>query len=215
MQYFRKSAAKTSQGEGRSSDRLLLDVQSTLLSYPGPALIVDSRLTTLSMNKAGEALSRFLSLGDEDPDAKSFRDAVKEATILDMPTETQIELIDASPEQIRRFYDVSLMPCMSSAKMGNDVLVLARETTVDKSMMAALMRSRELYRDLLKCSSDFAWETDAEGCFEFISERGAVGYTAAELNHKPSEELLDRSLCDFDADWTPFLATFPIASVEA
>lgn len=198
----------------QSVDRLMLDVQATLLSYPGPALIVDSRLMTLSMNRAGEVLSRLLSLGDEDDGARVFRDAVKEATILDMPTETQIELVDVSPEQVRRFYDVSLLPCASSTSVGNDVLVLARETTVDRSMMAALIRSRELYRDLLKCSSDFAWETDAEGRFKFISERGAVGYTSSELNHKLSEELMDRSLCDFDADWTPFSVTFPISNVE-
>lgn len=214
MQFFRKSVALSSQRAAPGSDRLLLDVQATLLSYPGPALIVDSRLMTLSMNRAGEPLSRLLSLGDEDSGARVLRDAVKEATILDMPTETQIELVDVSPEQVRRFYDVSLLPCASSTSLGNDVLVLARETTVDRSMMAALIRSRELYRDLLKCSSDFAWETDAEGRFEFISERGAIGYTSSELNHKLSEELMDRSLCDFDADWTPFSVTFPISNVE-
>lgn len=203
-----------SEGEGARLERALLDVQATLLSYPGPALVVDSRLETLSMNRSGEILSRLLNQGDDNPGAKAFRDAVREATILDMPTETQVELVDPAPEHVRRFYDVSLLPCVSAAAMGNDVLVLARETTADKSLTAALVRSRELYRDLLKCSSDFAWETDAEGCFEFISERGACGYTAAELNHKASEELLDRTLSQFEPDWTPFSVTFPAENVE-
>lgn len=202
------------EGADTSVARLLLDVQATLLSYPGPALVVDSRLETLSMNRSGETLSRLLSQGDDNPAAQAFRNAVREATILDMPTETQVELVDPSPERVRRFYDVSLLPCVSAADMGNDVLVLARETTVDKSLMAALVRSRELYRDLLKCSSDFAWETDVEGCFEFISERGACGYTAAELNHKASEELLDRTLSQFEPDWSPFSVTFPVENVE-
>ena len=87
--------------------RQLLDVQATLLSYPGPALVVDSRLETLSMNRSGETLSRLLSQGDDNLAAQAFRDAVREATILDMPTETQVELVDPSPEPVRRFYDVS------------------------------------------------------------------------------------------------------------
>lgn len=192
----------------------MLDVQATLLSYSGPALIVDSRMETLSMNKQGEPLNRLLGRGDSDDGAKALRDAVREATILDMPSEAQVELVDTSPDRVRRFFDVSLLPCVSAANMGNDVLILARETTVDKSMMAALVRSRELYRDLLKCSSDFAWETDAEGRFEFVSERGAAGYTSAELNHKLSGELLDRALCQFEPDWTPFSVTFPVENME-
>lgn len=218
MQYFRKSGTPEPRDVSSDGDegaaRLLLDVQATLLSYPGPALIVDSRLETLSMNRRGEPISRLLSLGDEDAAGKTFRDAVREATILNMPTKTQIELVDASPERVRRFYDVSLLPCAGADKMGNDILVLARETTVDKSMLAALVRSRQLYRELLKCSSDFAWETDAEGRFEFISERGAAGYTASELNHMLSEELLDRSLCQFEPDETPFSVTFPVVNME-
>jgi diguanylate cyclase (GGDEF)-like protein/PAS domain S-box-containing protein len=196
------------------ANRLSLDVQATLLSYPGPALIVDSRLETLSMNKSGEILSHLLNQGDEVSLANVFRDAIREATILDMPTETQIELVDTSPDQVRRFYDISLLPCVSAAAMGNDVLVLARETTVDRSMMAALVRSRELYRDLLRCSSDFAWETDVDGRFEFISERGASGHTAQDLTGMRSEDLLDRSLCEFASDWSPFCVTFPIDKQE-
>lgn len=226
LQYFRRSKALTQRRRGQSekpraddrevvgANRLSLDVQATLLSYPGPALIVDSRLETLSMNKSGEILSHLLNQGDEISQSNVLRDAIREATILDMPTETQIELVDTSPDQVRRFYDVALLPCVSAAAMGNDILVLARETTVDRSMMAALVRSRELYRDLLRCSSDFAWETDADGRFEFVSERGAAGHTGQDLTNMPSDDLLDRSLCEFASDWSPFCVTFPIDKQE-
>jgi PAS domain-containing protein len=46
---------------------------------------------------------------------------------------------------------------------GDTALVIARDITVERSLRAALIESRQRYKDLVEASSDFAWETDAEG----------------------------------------------------
>ncbi len=58
-----------------------------------------------------------------------------------------------------------------------------RESTaaLERNLRAALADSRQRYKDLVEISSDFAWETDADGAFAFVSPRGALGYTAGAL----------------------------------
>ena len=52
---------------------------------------------------------------------------------------------------------------------------------LERNLRAALADSRQRYEDLVEISSDFAWETDADGAFAFVSPRGALGYTAGAL----------------------------------
>ena len=52
---------------------------------------------------------------------------------------------------------------------------------LERNLRAALADSRQRYKDLVEISSDFAWETDADGAFAFVSPRGALGYTAGAL----------------------------------
>ncbi len=53
------------------------------------------------------------------------------------------------------------------------------------------MDSRQRYKDFVECSSDFAWETNADGGFDFVSPGGALGYTA--------KQFTTRRPGDFDA----------------
>ncbi len=52
---------------------------------------------------------------------------------------------------------------------------------LERNLRVALADSRQRYKDLVEISSDFAWETDADGAFAFVSPRGALGYTAGAL----------------------------------
>ena len=74
-------------------------------------------------------------------------------------------------------FDVAILPWGDGAS----VLVLARDITLERSLRAALIESRQRYKDLVEAASDFAWETDAQGRFTFVSSGGALGYSAAEL----------------------------------
>jgi len=69
-------------------------------------------------------------------------------------------------------------------------LAVARDVTAERNLTAALVQSRQLFKDLVACSTDFAWETDAEGRFSFVSAKGALGYSARELHGRPARELL-------------------------
>jgi diguanylate cyclase (GGDEF)-like protein len=193
---------------------LSLDVQASLLSFPGPALVVDSRLMAVSMNKMGETLSHLLSKGPEVKGAETFRAAIREASILDMPAEARIEFLDTTDEPLRRTFDVSVLPCVSGASTGNTVFVLGRETTLESSITEALVQSRELFQDLLKCSSDFAWETNHEGRFEFVSARASIAFSAEKLSGEFAETLIDREQSEIAENWSPFLVKFPIEDVE-
>jgi len=85
-----------------------------------------------------------------------------------------------------RAYDVVVLPWADSTV----ALVLGRDVTLERSLRAALVESRQRYKDLVEISNDFAWETDAEGRFVFVSPRGALGYPATELVGRPAAELL-------------------------
>ncbi len=70
------------------------------------------------------------------------------------------------------------------------ILLLARDSTFDVNFSRALVASRQLFKDLVSCSTDFVWETDSDGCFAYVSGRGLLGYTPDELDGRPARELL-------------------------
>jgi diguanylate cyclase (GGDEF)-like protein/PAS domain S-box-containing protein len=74
------------------------------------------------------------------------------------------------------------------------VAILGRDLTGEHNLTAALVASRELYRDLVQCSADFAWETNGEGEFTYLSVRSALGFTADDLMGRPGANLLHSSL---------------------
>ncbi|HYB09719.1 MAG TPA: sensor domain-containing diguanylate cyclase [Alphaproteobacteria bacterium] len=60
------------------------------------------------------------------------------------------------------------------------------DPVLEYRLRAALIESRQRYKDLVEISSDFAWETRTDGSFAFVSPRGALGYRAAELVDRPA-----------------------------
>jgi len=71
-------------------------------------------------------------------------------------------------------------------------LLLLHDVTLETNLRAALGESRQRYRDLVEVSSDFAWEVGPDGAFAFVSPRGALGYTAADLvGRRPAEMMID------------------------
>jgi hypothetical protein len=89
----------------------------------------------------------------------------------------QIVRVDIEEEGERRRFDLTLMPSVDG-----EVLIIARESSFEANLISALTTSRELFRDLAACNVDFAFETDEAGVFSWVSPRGALGFTAAELN---------------------------------
>jgi diguanylate cyclase (GGDEF)-like protein/PAS domain S-box-containing protein len=93
-----------------------------------------------------------------------------------------------------------------------DELRSAMDSSADE-IVAALVESRSRYKDLVNISSDFAWEVNADGMFQFVSTRGALDYDADELVGRPALALLNvRSAKDAEA--SPFLSSDESQDVE-
>ena len=85
--------------------------------------------------------------------------------------------------QSRRF-DLTLMPSIDG-----EVVIVAKETSFEANLVAALTASRELFRDLAACNVDFAFETDECGVFSWVSPHGLLGYSPGEMHGARPESL--------------------------
>ena len=70
------------------------------------------------------------------------------------------------------------------------VLVLLRPLDFEKALRRSLIDSRQRYKDLVEIASDFIWETDTEGRFNFVSPLGALDWPASEVIGRPVSEFL-------------------------
>ncbi len=95
--------------------------------------------------------------------------------------------------ETRRAFEVTVIP------QDEDLFLLsARDVTMEDNLTRALLKSRELYKDLMHCSADFGWETDARGVFTYISPGGALGYSPRELYGQFSQAILGLSDAECD-----------------
>lgn len=94
---------------------------------------------------------------------------------------------------------------------GDRALVLLNDVTAERSLINALAESRSRLNDFVRCSVDFAWETDARGRFAYVSPKGALG--------RPAREVAARPVLDFLRHWrsddaSPFESRSPCEAVE-
>ncbi len=95
--------------------------------------------------------------------------------------------------------------------LGKWVLCLLRDRTLEHNLREALIESRQRFKDLVEVSSDFSWEVDAAGYFQFVSRTGALGYAPEALvGKRPQELIIDAE--EFDP--VPFLSTEVIENIE-
>ncbi len=62
--------------------------------------------------------------------------------------------------------------------------------SADTALRAALLDSRQRWRDFVAMAADFAWETDGEGRFTFVYPDPVLGWAAADLLGRSAEDLL-------------------------
>ena len=87
-------------------------------------------------------------------------------------------------------------------------LLLGHDAGTGDALSEALADSRARYKALVELSSEFAWETGADGCFVFVSPKGAQGYAAAELvGHEAAK------FCVAENDSSPFGAKSRVDNV--
>lgn len=65
-------------------------------------------------------------------------------------------------------------------------LVLLHDVTVERDLINAMADSRSRFSDFVRCSADFAWETDPQGQFAYVSPKGAMGFAARDIVGRPA-----------------------------
>ncbi len=149
--------------------------------HPGLAMVVAADGTVLT---ASESLQPLIDAGPSGPWWDQLygwltRPADDDGTVKIFPLET-----DGGP---------AVVEWTAVALPDNTVALLGRDVTLDTNLRDALAESRQRFRDLVDISSDFAWETGADGRFVYVSPEGALGYAAdALVGHDPDDLLKDR-----------------------
>ncbi len=169
---------------------LQIAAETIYARFEGLALVLDGEGRVLGASASARPLAATL-------EREGRLENLVAATLALGPRCERVTLVDG------RVFDLTLFPLV-----GEGVLAVARDLTFDRNLHEALVESRGRYKDIVACSSDFAWETGADGCFVFVSPRGALGYTATELvGRHPRELLAERQ--DPNAP-LPFASTQPL-----
>ncbi|WP_169543299.1 sensor domain-containing diguanylate cyclase [Sneathiella aquimaris] len=179
---------------------VILEEQETLLeNFPGPAFILDEDCQLVEGNLSSVPL---LNEMGKQTDGK-FRSAVK--GVLTRNRSEHFTFTYGTDDVIEVF-DLTLLPLS-----GGGVLVTGKDVSMQRNLTNALVASRQLFKDLVTCTAEFVWETDEYGCFRYVSPRGAIGFTAAELDGRLARDLIIPSEDDeADALTNPFESAVPV-----
>ena len=151
-------------------------VQSTL----SPAVVASGDGAVVAANQQAQSLLD----GGKLP-------AIVRALVIDTGLADKIQTIrtnlpDHDGEGGARRFDLTLIPAPAGL-----VLLVARDSTLEANLLNALTKSRQLFRDLALCSSDFAFETDVSTYFTYVSPAGLLGYSAEELHGSRPRNIFD------------------------
>lgn len=139
---------------------------SAFHGYVEPIVLLNADFGLEALNEKGDA---FLGSLDGESTEKIIL-AVKVSLQQDRPVVEQVDL--EKPEGTQSL-QLTALPLESGC-----ATVLVRDVTLETSLRLALVDSRQRYKDFVEISTDFAWETNVDRRFAFVSPRGGLGYTA-------------------------------------
>ena len=158
---------------------------SLAADYPGPLVIADIDGGLHPLNETGAGLVPLLEGA-----LRGQLDALMAlATEAGVAQSDAVRLMD---ERLGTALSIFVVPLDRADGHATTFFVLGRDATLDSNLREALVESRQRYKDLVECSSEFVWETGADGSFEFVTTRGALGFTPEELIGRAARTLLDR-----------------------
>ena len=165
-------------GLGQPGESLASDALDALISaFPGPAARIDSKGRVMASNAASTPMITQLNASGGGLPALAASFGVDQASKV-------IQLLVPGEGGAAATLEVVL------SAVPDGMVVLGRDTSLAANLRTALAESRKRYKDLVETSSDFAWEVDAHGVFNFVSPRGALGFRADELLGRPAASLL-------------------------
>jgi diguanylate cyclase (GGDEF)-like protein/PAS domain S-box-containing protein len=169
-------------------------------TWPGPAIEVLRDGTLTQANRLGGEVAPAMLAGEDG--------ALRGLISLAFETGGSVsDRVEVARDGKQSWFECVVLPVDAER-----ALVLARDETYNLNVRQALFESRQRYRDLVVISSDFAWETDANGVFVFVSPHGAMGYSAADLvGHHPIEFVIDNEV---DISDLPFSTRTPLTNAQ-
>lgn len=193
-----------------------IDVRTEIAAYPGPAMLLESGGKVLFANMEAGRLVNALAAGE----AQDIRVLLASVAATGRPALGQIYLAaDTVTGESQALYYLTALaaghpapPSGSARPTVRQVMILGRDGSAEYAMRNALIASRDLYRDLSRCSSDFSWQTDDNGAFTFVSAKGALGYSAQALNGRRSQDMFDTA--EPSSIENPFISRTPVENVE-
>ena len=189
---------------GQAVDLGLFAAGGSFERFPGAVLLVGQNGIVLSANPAAESIAALL----QGSGCEELRIAISAALTGRAAQVNPLLLAPAEGAKgAGQAFDMVVLPWCDGAA----ALLLGRNITLERSLRAALIESRQRYKDLVEAACDFAWETDAEGTFSFVSSRGGLGYSAAELVGAPAQYL---QIEQGEAQDSPFTTQIPLRDVE-
>ncbi len=196
-------AAVETAGDGLP-DRLEVSPEEMLARFKGAAVLLDRRGRVTASNAEGQEMAGIFGRGGEPRVRGLVASAIAEGRAVS-------DKIEVPNDEGSSALEVMFMP-LDSGEGERFVMVLSREFTVERNFMNALLTSRQLFKDLVSCSADFAWETDQKGNFKFVSEQGVLGYSAHELNGRPPRKLVHPN--NDESKQFPFDSHTPLVDAE-
>jgi diguanylate cyclase (GGDEF)-like protein/PAS domain S-box-containing protein len=172
-----------------------------MLDYPGVTMLLDVEGKILRANPQARLIERAVAQGGADEVASLAKEAVREGRVV-------AKTIEVPFNDGKQVIELAFMPTSAPGK----VLAIGRNVTLERNLRAALVESRQRYKDLVEISSDFSWEVGIDKKFAFVSPRGALGRPATELvGHDPREFMLEQNQ---EENLIPFFANSPIEDAE-
>ncbi len=189
---------------GQAVDLGLFSAGGSFERFPGAVLLAGQNGMVLAANDTAEPMAALLRHGG----CEELRAAIRSALSGRAAQVNPLLLPPAdNAKAVGLAFDVAVLPWCD----GTAALLLGRDVTLERSLRSALIESRQRYKDLVEAACDFAWETDAQARFTFISPQGVFGYAAAELVGAPALEL---QIDHIDGQSSPFTTHTPVHEVE-
>ena len=163
----------------------MLEEGAPLFRYPEPILLLNRETKIVGANPA--ALSLWFMGSCQAAPSRSSRLSPKLSLVVTSPR--------AGKLWKRRAVGQPKLPLFQS--MWGICASPGRDISLDQNLRNALVRSRAL-----QISSDFAWETDVNGKFVFVSTSGALGYEPDDLIGRAADDLSAKSMA---FRWSPHL----------
>ena len=165
-------------------------------AFPGPVVVLDLAGRVVGGNRRSDALIAALMQGR----IACLND------LREMPGATSLECLPM-PDGAAQVLDLVVVPAA-----GGFSLLIGRDVTLERNLRAALVESRQRYKDLVEISSDFAWEIGPDGRFVFVSPKGALGHAADELIGRRPADFIVPGEASFAI--SPFEASGPVEDIE-